>query len=112
MKTISATDLAQNTRKILDQVASRRETVAVERHHTLIAKITHQADDDRRSSACRITAHADAKTRRCLASGQPARFRSIHAGSVGILEGGSIRAGLATTFKISREIPIIVILAI
>ena len=39
MQTISATDLARNTRAILDKVASRGETVAVERNHTMIAKI-------------------------------------------------------------------------
>jgi antitoxin (DNA-binding transcriptional repressor) of toxin-antitoxin stability system len=39
METISATDLARNTRKILDKVASRGETVVIERNHTLIAKI-------------------------------------------------------------------------
>ena len=39
MHTISATDLARNTREILDQVASRGETVAIERNHTLIAHI-------------------------------------------------------------------------
>lgn len=39
MQTISATDLARNTREILDKVASHGETVAVERNHILIAKI-------------------------------------------------------------------------
>ena len=39
MLTISATDLARNTREILDKVASRGETVAIERNHTLIAQI-------------------------------------------------------------------------
>ena len=39
MQTISATDLARNTRKILDSVASRGETVVVERNHTMIAQI-------------------------------------------------------------------------
>lgn len=39
MQTISATDLARNTREILDKVASRGETVAVERNHTMVAKI-------------------------------------------------------------------------
>ena len=39
MQTISATDLARNTREILDRVASRGETVAIERNHTLIAQI-------------------------------------------------------------------------
>jgi antitoxin (DNA-binding transcriptional repressor) of toxin-antitoxin stability system len=37
--TISATDLARNTREILDRVATRGETVAVERNHALIVKI-------------------------------------------------------------------------
>jgi antitoxin (DNA-binding transcriptional repressor) of toxin-antitoxin stability system len=39
MQTISATDLARNTREILDRVASRGETVAVERNRTTIARI-------------------------------------------------------------------------
>lgn len=39
MQTISATDLARNTREILDRVASRGETVAIERNHTMIAQI-------------------------------------------------------------------------
>ena len=39
MLTISATDLARNTREILDKVASRGETVAIERNHTLIAQL-------------------------------------------------------------------------
>lgn len=39
MRTISATELARNTRKILDNVASRGETVAVERNHIMIAQI-------------------------------------------------------------------------
>jgi antitoxin (DNA-binding transcriptional repressor) of toxin-antitoxin stability system len=39
MQTISATDLARNTREILDRVASGGETVAVERNRTTIAKI-------------------------------------------------------------------------
>lgn len=39
MQTISATDLARNTREILDKVASGGESVAVERNHTLIAQI-------------------------------------------------------------------------
>ena len=39
MQTISATDLARNTREVLDKVANRGETVAVERNHALIAKI-------------------------------------------------------------------------
>jgi antitoxin (DNA-binding transcriptional repressor) of toxin-antitoxin stability system len=39
MQTISATDLARNTREILDLVASRGETVVVERNRVLIAQI-------------------------------------------------------------------------
>jgi antitoxin (DNA-binding transcriptional repressor) of toxin-antitoxin stability system len=39
MQTISATALARNTRKILDQVTTRGEAVAVERHDVLIARI-------------------------------------------------------------------------
>lgn len=39
MQTISATDLARNTRQILDKVASRGETVIIERNHTMIAQI-------------------------------------------------------------------------
>ena len=39
MQTISATDLARNTREILDKVASRGETVVIERNHTMIAQI-------------------------------------------------------------------------
>ena len=39
MQAISATDLARNTREILDRVASRGESIAIERNHTLIAQI-------------------------------------------------------------------------
>ena len=39
MQTISATDLARNTRAILDRVVSRGETVTIERNHILIAQI-------------------------------------------------------------------------
>lgn len=39
MQTISATDLARNTREILDKVAGRGESVAIERNHITIAKI-------------------------------------------------------------------------
>jgi len=39
MQTISATELARNTREILDQVVGRGETVSVERNHTMVAKI-------------------------------------------------------------------------
>jgi antitoxin (DNA-binding transcriptional repressor) of toxin-antitoxin stability system len=40
MQTISATDLVRNTRKILDKVVGRRETIVVKRNHILIARIT------------------------------------------------------------------------
>jgi len=39
MPTISATDLARNTGKILDRVTSYGETIAVERNRTVIAQI-------------------------------------------------------------------------
>jgi antitoxin (DNA-binding transcriptional repressor) of toxin-antitoxin stability system len=39
MQTISATELARSTRKVLDRVATHGETVAVERNHTVIAEI-------------------------------------------------------------------------
>lgn len=39
METISATELARNTREVLDRVASRGETVVIERNRTLIAQI-------------------------------------------------------------------------
>ncbi len=39
MHTISATELARNTRKILDEVASRGESVAIERNHVTVARI-------------------------------------------------------------------------
>lgn len=39
MHTISATDLARNTRAILDSVATRGESIAVERNHITIARI-------------------------------------------------------------------------
>ena len=39
MQTISATDLARHTRQILDLVASRGETVAIERNNIMIATI-------------------------------------------------------------------------
>lgn len=39
MQTITATDLARNTRKILDTVAGQGETVRVERNHVTIAQI-------------------------------------------------------------------------
>ena len=40
MQTISATELARNTREILDRVAGGGEIVMVERNRTVIAKIT------------------------------------------------------------------------
>ena len=39
MQTINATELARNTREILDKVSSGGETVAIERNHTMIAQI-------------------------------------------------------------------------
>jgi antitoxin (DNA-binding transcriptional repressor) of toxin-antitoxin stability system len=39
MQTISATDLARNTREILDKVANQGEAVAIERNRALIAQI-------------------------------------------------------------------------
>lgn len=39
MQTVTATDLARNTRKIIDTVITRGETVAVERNHALVARI-------------------------------------------------------------------------
>jgi antitoxin (DNA-binding transcriptional repressor) of toxin-antitoxin stability system len=39
MQTVSATELARNTREILDKVASRGETVDVLRNQILIAQI-------------------------------------------------------------------------
>ena len=39
MQTVSATDLARNTRQILDQVASLGACVMVERNHTVVAQI-------------------------------------------------------------------------
>jgi antitoxin (DNA-binding transcriptional repressor) of toxin-antitoxin stability system len=39
MPIISATDLARNTREILDGVVSRGEVVAIERNRVMIAKI-------------------------------------------------------------------------
>lgn len=39
MQTITATELARNTREILDKVASRGETVVIERNHTMVAQI-------------------------------------------------------------------------
>ena len=39
MQTISATELARNTREILDMVAGRGEIVMVERNRTVIARI-------------------------------------------------------------------------
>lgn len=39
MQTITATDLARNTRAILDMVMTRGETISVERNHLTIARI-------------------------------------------------------------------------
>ncbi len=39
MQRISATDLARHTREILDRVVHRGETLAVERNHSVIAKL-------------------------------------------------------------------------
>jgi antitoxin (DNA-binding transcriptional repressor) of toxin-antitoxin stability system len=39
MQIISATELTRNTREILDRVATRGETVTIERNHTMIAQI-------------------------------------------------------------------------
>ena len=39
MQTISATELARNTREILDRVVIQGETVAIERSHNLIAQL-------------------------------------------------------------------------
>ncbi len=39
MLTVSATDLARNTREILDKVASQGESITIERNHTTVAKI-------------------------------------------------------------------------
>ena len=39
MGKVSATELARNTREILDRVVGPGETIAVERNHTLIAQI-------------------------------------------------------------------------
>lgn len=43
MQSISATELARNTRKILDDVASRGESVAIERNHITVARIVPPA---------------------------------------------------------------------
>jgi antitoxin (DNA-binding transcriptional repressor) of toxin-antitoxin stability system len=39
MQVISATDLARNTREILDKVAAQGECVMVERNHIVVAQI-------------------------------------------------------------------------
>jgi hypothetical protein len=39
MKAINVTEIARNTREILDWVACARETMAIERNHALIAHI-------------------------------------------------------------------------
>ena len=43
MQTVSATDLARNTREVLDKVAGRGETLAVERNRRIIAEIVPPA---------------------------------------------------------------------
>jgi antitoxin (DNA-binding transcriptional repressor) of toxin-antitoxin stability system len=40
MPVVSATELARNTRDVLDKVAGEGETVLVERNRTVIARIT------------------------------------------------------------------------
>jgi antitoxin (DNA-binding transcriptional repressor) of toxin-antitoxin stability system len=39
MKTVTATQMARNAGEVLDAVATRGETVVVERHHAAIARI-------------------------------------------------------------------------
>ncbi len=39
MQNVTATELARNTRAILDKVAVRGEVVIIERNHTMIAQI-------------------------------------------------------------------------
>jgi antitoxin (DNA-binding transcriptional repressor) of toxin-antitoxin stability system len=43
MQIISATDLARNTREILDKVVSGGETMVVERNHIMVAQIVPPA---------------------------------------------------------------------
>ncbi len=43
VQSISATELARNTRKILDDVANRGESVAIERNHVTVARIVPSA---------------------------------------------------------------------
>jgi antitoxin (DNA-binding transcriptional repressor) of toxin-antitoxin stability system len=43
VRSISATELARNTRQILDDVASRGESVAIERNHVPVARIVPSA---------------------------------------------------------------------
>lgn len=45
MPTISATELARNTREILDRVAGSGEVVMVERNRRIIARIAPQRSD-------------------------------------------------------------------
>jgi len=40
MSVVTATDLARNTRQILDKVAGNGETIAIERNQVVVAKIT------------------------------------------------------------------------
>lgn len=43
MQIVSATDLARNTREILDKVAIRGDTISIERNNTMIAQIVPPA---------------------------------------------------------------------
>jgi antitoxin (DNA-binding transcriptional repressor) of toxin-antitoxin stability system len=43
MQIVSATDLARNTREILDKVVSRGDTISIERNNTMIAQIVPPA---------------------------------------------------------------------
>jgi antitoxin (DNA-binding transcriptional repressor) of toxin-antitoxin stability system len=43
MQIVSATDLARNTREILDKVANRGDTISIERNSTMIAQIVPPA---------------------------------------------------------------------
>ncbi len=43
MQIISATELARNTRKVLDDVASRGETIEIERNHVTVARLVPPA---------------------------------------------------------------------
>ena len=67
MQIISATDLARNTRKILDDVVSRGETVAIERNHVTVARLLPP-------ETTMTAAQALAGLRRMLAPGQGAAW--------------------------------------